>query len=48
MEAYLIIVAPVTILVGSFWVLSRSFHSYSLQLFHTMPVYSRSGCINEK
>ena len=46
MEANL--VAPVTILAASFWILSNSFDSYCVQLFHTTSAYSRSGRINEK
>ena len=37
MEANL--VAPVTILAGSFWILSNSFDSYCVLLFHTMSAY---------
>ena len=46
MEAHL--VAPVTILEASFWILSRSFDSYCVQLFHITSTYSRSGPKNEK
>ena len=46
MEANL--VAPVTILAASFRILSYSFDSYSVQLFHTPSVYSSSGRINDK
>ena len=46
MEAGL--VAPVTILSASFWILSRSFYSYCVQVFQTSSAYSRSGRINEK
>ena len=37
MEANL--VAPVTILAASFWILSNSFDSYCGQLFHTTSAY---------
>ena len=46
MEAYF--VASVTILAASFWLLSNSFDSYCVQLFHTPSAYSSSGRINEK
>ena len=46
MEANL--VAPVTILADLFWILSDSFDSYCVQLFHTTSAYSRSGRIKEK
>ena len=46
MEANL--VAPVTILAASFWILSNSFDSYHVQLFHTTLAYSSSGRKNEK
>ena len=40
--------APVTILAASFWILSYSFDTYCVQLFHTTSAYSNSGRINEK
>ena len=46
MEANL--VAPVTILAYSFWILSNSFDSYYVQLFHTASAYSSSGRVKEK
>ena len=46
MEANL--VAPVTILEASFWILSNSFYSYCVQLFYTSSAYSSSGRMNEK
>ena len=46
MEANL--VAPVTILALSFWVLSKLGDSYCVQLFHTTSAFSNSGQINEK
>ena len=41
-------VARVTILTASFWILSNSFDSYCVQLFHTTSAYSSSGRINDK
>ena len=46
MEANL--VAPVTILAASFWILFNLFFSYCVQLYHTTSAYSSSGRINEK
>ena len=46
MEAYL--VTPVTNLAASFWILSNSFDSYCVQLFHITSAYSSSGRIKEK
>ena len=46
MEANL--VAPVTILAASFWILCNSFDSSCVQLFYTPSAYSSSGRINEK
>ena len=46
MEANLF--APVTFLAASIWILSKSFDSYCVQLFHTTSAYSRSGGVNEK
>ena len=42
------LVAGVTILAASFWILSNSFDSYCVQLFDTTSAYSRSGRIKEK
>ena len=46
MEANL--VASETILADSFGILSRSFDSYCVQVFHITSAYPRSGPINEK
>ena len=42
------LVAPVTILAASFWIMQKSFELYCVQLFHTASAYSRVVHINEK